>query len=94
MLHQSVWNALPHRVKDEVYSFAACHFGRRNKVGVTSNQDNLIDLFFEGKGRYIHADTHIDALLLGVNFHIGVCKVCNLNFALEKLFDFLWLDCS
>ena len=65
----------PHWVKDKIYSFPACHFCGRNKIAVTGNEYYLVNLLLERHGRYIYADTHIDAFLLGEKLKIIFSKV-------------------
>ena len=47
MLHQPIGDALPHGVEDKIDTFSPSHLGRRDKVCVSSDENNLVDLLFE-----------------------------------------------
>ena len=70
MLQKSLGYRRPHGVQDKVHAFASRELGSGDEVGITSDQNNLTDLSFEGKRGDVQADAHIHALLSDLRVQI------------------------
>lgn len=64
MFKQIVLNCMTKRIQYKINALSPCQLSSRYKVGITRNQNNLVNLFLIGKGCNIHAYLHINTLLL------------------------------
>ena len=77
VLKQVGRNVLPERIKDNPRAFAPGHSGRRHKIAVAGDQHNGISLLFQRKSGDVHADAHIDGLLLEPRHEVVIGEVCD-----------------
>jgi len=70
MFVQVVVYGLPHWIKDELDTFTPRDLSRRNKVAVSCDEDDGINLLFECECRDVDADAHIHAFLSQTKFEI------------------------
>ena len=75
MLVQERVDAVPHGVENEVDTFPSRQLCGWNKIGVASDQDDLIDLSLVGKRGDVDADPHVDAFLPGLIGEIVIDEV-------------------
>ena len=63
MLMQRWMHIAPQRIKDEVNALASRQLRGRDKIRISGNQDDLIDLALETQRRDVQPDAHIHAFL-------------------------------
>ncbi|GEM_PF-3216491 len=86
MLMERGVDGVPERVKDKINPLATRQLRRGYEIGVSCNQDNLVNLAFEAQGGDIDADSHIHTLLDRCEFEVLVAERCELVAAIEELF--------
>lgn len=63
MFKQVGLNSLIHGVEDKINAFASGEFCCGDKISITGNENDCIDLLFQRERGYIHTDFHIDLFL-------------------------------
>ena len=64
--------ATAHRYKDDPYPFAPHELESWNEIGVACDHDHSTNHVAQRQSRHIHANPHVDSLLLEVRHEIGV----------------------
>lgn len=85
-------DALPHRVKNEVDTFATGLLRGRDEICITSNQHYLIDLLLERQRRNVDADPHVHPFLLEVKRHVVGGDVVHGDASGDQILDLWRLD--
>ena len=80
-------NHTPQRIEDKIDPLSPREFCRRNKIRITRNQHDLIDLALEAQRCDIQANTHIHALLDCRVLEIVVHQTLEINATVEKLLE-------
>ena len=73
MLEKVSLNVCPHRIQYEDNSFASCELCGRNKITVSGDKNNLINLMLISKRRNIETNFHVYTLLSCVKLKIVYC---------------------
>ena len=71
-LNRSVYSQ---RIQYDPNSFPPRKLESRNEIPVSSHDDNGANHIAESKASNVHTDPHIDALLLYIQFEIGITQV-------------------
>ena len=63
MYKKIILDSVSEGIQYDVDPFSACQLSSRNKIGIASNQYNLVNLLFVSKRGNIHAYFHVDTFL-------------------------------
>jgi len=88
MLLQRGVNGMPKRIEHKIDSLTTSKFCRGDEIGITGNQNNLINLPLETQGCNVQTDTHINALLGGGILKICIGQDCKIKGASKQLLQF------
>lgn len=91
MLEQILTDIAPHGIKNKINAFSSRQLCGRNKVAISGNKDDLIDLLFICERSNIDADFHINAFLLRIEFKIILCQGIQGSLPGKKGFRDFWL---
>ena len=75
----------PEWIEDKIDALTPCELCCRNKIRVSCNQYDLIDLSLKAQGCYIQADAHIHTLLDSSKFEIIIYKIHEIEAAVQEL---------
>ena len=81
-------NSMPKRIKYEINSLSPSQFCSGNKIGITRNQHDLINLPLVTQRSNVQTDAHIDALLDRCILKIFIGQRCKIKAVSKQLLQF------
>lgn len=85
-------NGIPHRIEDEVDAFPACLFCGGNEVGISCDEDDLIDLSLESQRGDVESDLHVDSFLTGVVKEVLIGEIGDDTTPTEEFFELVGFE--
>ena len=83
MLEKVSLDICSHRIQDEINPFTSCELRGGNKITISGNKNNLINLMLISERRDIDADFHVYALLPRVKLKIVYCQAVQCSFVVQ-----------